>query len=158
MEQGQNGTKKKDNQPTAEERMRIFMQYPGQEFIINDYGKATAVIKFRLGSIEVLDPMSNHNGHFSIPPDEAYVNLKPLGRISDEHKVALEQLCGMKNSRQTLQMILFDLHNRTSIVGPNVHWVQIITDQCREWGYAVPYKNWSVEQLVEFGIYKLSDK
>ena len=27
----------------------------------------------------------------------------------------------------------------------------------QEKGYALPYKNWSVEQLVEFGIYKLID-
>lgn len=35
---------------------------------------------------------------------------------------------------------------------------QPLIDILRELGYVLPYKNWSVEQLVEAGIYKLIDK
>ncbi len=35
--------------------------------------------------------------------------------------------------------------------------IQQALDLLREWGYALPYKNWSVKELEEFGIYKLID-
>lgn len=153
----------KTPKPTIKDKMQIICQYANQllecSFVDARTEKITTTGEIvNMSSPNVLNISVGVNDYdFYLESDEVVILLKSLGSISEEHKSKLEELTGMQKQRQSLQMVLFDLNNGTSIICISIYRVQIIIEQVREWGYAIPYKNWSVLELVEFGIYKLID-
>ncbi len=82
--------------------------------------------------------------------------LNPLSKISNDHCQAIYRILHKTDypatNRPDLDMI--DLRDYIeAYLADEIR--QDVADQLREWGYALPYKQWSVEQLVALGIYKL---
>ncbi len=98
---------------------------------------------------------------------------KPLGKISDEHKLHLANIeqpgdwsilpdGNLYDEKSHYTMFfgddLSDICTQYDNVPGGTERLGIHSlQQLQEWGYALPYKNWSVEELLEFGIYKLID-
>ena len=136
------------------DRMDIFMQYPRQEYFYRgNTVKMLAIYPFE-HKISLSYGFTLLSNEFT----DVSVIVKPLGRIS---KKDAEIICahrygplkegmfwdedGLMNCAASIIHLI--------IIGDKVH--QKTIDFLREQGYALPHKNWSVEELVEFGIYKL---
>ncbi len=159
---------KLSTKPTTTDRIRILQQYSGQTVIQKDYGKcilAGALLpEFSPKEDEdfTVWTFDNHFGHQQHQAESCILELKPLGRISDEDKTIVADICGfplddsyadkIKQGHEIIEA--YRIGQNCVISGGE--WGQMI-DFLREKGYAVPYKNWSVEQLVEFGIFKLTE-
>lgn len=144
-------------QPSIEERLRLFMQYPGQpvEFSITEH--------YYKGTLALVDYVSN--GVKLKGSDALYhVNmcsllLKPLGEISDEDKLHCYHLHSAYckyDETQTYGTYLEAADHVLKQEGiKNMYLRQEPLDFLRSRSYALPYGSHSVEQLVEAGIYKL---
>ncbi len=89
--------------------------------------------------------------------EEVILLKKPLGEISDEEAVELTKIADWKTkTAENGKKIIAGINGPVNgdIHANGKEWWQIL-DFLRERGYALPWKNWSVEQLVEFRIYKL---
>ncbi len=141
-------------------RLQIFLMYHRQPFDDGQYGK------LNYGQILA------HNIHFEGCEEDGYsycicdiplaicsIVLKPLEKISDEHKLSIAKIAypntkwahtvetGGKIVRAQEQSL------REEVISG--FCASQITDQLREWGYATPYKNFSVDDLVEEGVFKI---
>ncbi len=85
--------------------------------------------------------------------------LKSLGEISDQDAynigVLLNPLPTYGNPKKVGQDIAKHILEPNSTYAYNYLMAQKITDFLRSHGYALPYMQWSVEELVEFGIFKI---
>lgn len=98
---------------------------------------------------------------------------KPLSQITNEHKLAIakiempshllnwkvengecfETTTGFKmHFGDTIDRCLVEVDN---IPGGDERLSLHALQQLQEWGYALPHKHYSIEQLVELGIYKI---
>ncbi len=86
------------------------------------------------------------------------INVKPLGRISDEDLIQIAKHHYAHEKLQTREMGKLFLENTvTNSTRKTQLWTAIDLDFLRKQGYAMEYGPWSVEQLVEFGIFKLTE-
>lgn len=164
----------KENQETGlkiavETRLKIFMQYADQQFeyylpgVKNTWFRCTAF--YCLPDCETMTLAQR-----VVPRDKlerVCVRLKTLGGISHAECVEAYDMLftGEKMTpdekegiiRAALgQMRLITYHNRYDSLRYNE--VIKLIDFLRSRGYAMPYGPYSVEQLVEAGIYKLTIK
>jgi hypothetical protein len=89
---------------------------------------------------------------------DQFCELKPLSKITDEDAFNLTKLCWSKywkhhtveNGKHIVSVIL----NKYDDIYESNH-IQIAIDYLRSKGYALPFLNYSVEDLVSFGWVKL---
>ena len=150
--------------PTPAERLQVFLNYHGHNF---DNGRSGYLNYPQILAHKIVIAGSKTDGYTyfiaGYPIQKCSIRLKPLGKISDEDKVFVNKIeselhYGSESGDATYFGKTWDL------CGFIVTLDGISCDLCvasfqylQEKGYALPYKNWSVEQLVEFGIYKLID-
>ncbi len=145
--------------PTSEDRLLIIAHSFGQKCEI-DLGEYPVI---KTGEIESVDSSDktvwvkcyqdfHHYGH----PEQVVLLKKPLGRILDvdDNEMVLNRNTNTIYTPGSRKEIIKEIVRRITANEP-VH-IEII-DFLRSRGYALPYKNWSVEELVELGIYKLID-
>ncbi len=154
------GAKKQDI--SAETRMRIFLQYPFQVFtaIHSGHGGRGQMICLDnlIGTITIKDDRLKYDVFIEF----LSIELKPLGGISDED---LKQITSIAQKKYTAGELtrLFELmeavrHGEAEFNHFWPHCIMEITDYLRSRGYALPWGEYSVDQLVEAGIFKLTDK
>lgn len=143
--------------PNLKEIAAILMQYPFQPVILKD-GRTGRVQNYGPDLINcVCKEAPCHNVVFN---NDISVLVKQLERISKEDSEYVRKLIKGDNVSEILEAINNDLasnciYNRASIL-LSLEGINLI-DYLRERGYALPYKNWSVEQLVAFEVYKLTE-
>ncbi len=153
--------------PTNSELVRIFMQYPDQTFTSHEGYEfdgisncpAISFITFGYGGIIFNDGRGSGRRLGTIS-----VNVKPLKMVSNEDYIKVFQIWVgedfLQNQDKSFiidqgRKIVEKIFSNNRMSDPSVtKWIEII-GFLRERGYALPYKNWSVEELVEFRIYKL---
>jgi len=103
--------------------------------------------------------IKEHNGYKfkvlgdTIYWDDALLELKPLSEISDEDALEVGKIIGNVFTTQDIELIEMGKWKLKN----NVHLENVrISDYLRSKGYALPYMDLSVEQMVEFGWIKLS--
>ncbi len=156
--------------PTTEETVKIMMQYLGQRFvryseILIEPTEIISGCKKQPNSSEIW--IQDDKDECWVPT-AIQVLVKPLESISDEDAIEVAKMYLsereihnyypsksklIERGKSISTSIVFN-DNYTGHPGPRV--IQII-DFLRASGYALPYKNWSVKELEEFGIYKLVD-
>lgn len=147
--------------PSQRERTRIILQYLDQAC---EYGYKLEKNGLISGNtdpfgIQIFQTSNAFIPYVSVNPDLIRLNLKPLGRISDEELIELTKINHFAKEcfcASTGKRILDGLLDITK----SIHYMNLAEqahtlDFLRESGYALPYKNWSVKELEEFGIYKL---
>ncbi len=109
-----------------------------------------------------LSPVKYSKGYVIKEPDVRFryenadvlsLMVKSLGNISKED--ASEVLQIMQEIDGAFGITIEAVMEGIQTITKDARTPFIIVDLLRERRYALPYKNWSVEQLVEFGIYKL---
>jgi len=116
---------------TQETKANIIMLYRGQRVLI----VSNFIEKQRVGY-----------GAWNLGHPDFYLELKPLSEISDEDAKAMEYydaecfLDSLKVKDISIKLSLFE------------------ADFLRSRGYALPYLNKSVDDLVKEGVFKLTDK
>lgn len=147
--------------PNWKDKIQIFMSYAFNQFEFRTNYQKSEVLK---GSIFRFEPPSAiiHYGVGAWGKCEDFsVLVKPLDNISDSDAIEITKMIDCFRGDAPYQYninygrrIVSEMwgFNRHGLYGR--HLLQV-TDYLREKGYALPYKNWSVEQLVEAGIYKL---
>lgn len=155
--------------PTAAERLAIFMHYPGQPL----YLKGKRPGEFIRGPAEAYytDEHEHFGTKISFCGYTSYaahlsIEVKPLSKISEEDAIDLSiAVHGFSNKA------IEENGGRLALVGNGRHLAKFAgeprfmgvtisfhgADFLRRRGYALPYGKWSVEELVEFGIFKLVD-
>lgn len=119
----------------------------------------------------------NNNSHRykvlgdSIYWEEVHLELKPLSEISDEDAVEVTKLTyAMPYPNSTKFTIYLNPFNKKVVSWGDSHWQKYLAerdttqdiynslqaDYLRSKGYALPYMDLSVEQMVEFGWIKLT--
>lgn len=99
---------------------------------------------------EIIDDYNDYDGKNL----HCYQQLvKPLSKISDEDAIAVSEMMGYKvnlvgGGKKITERMLRDWNTWARVTGN-------VIDHLRSRGYALPYGNWSVKELVEFGIFKL---
>ncbi len=148
--------------PIAEEKLRIFLQYYGQKFYRTQYYSqppATVHPGSREDILSIADLAAiDKDPHPNIGKIHDCLLLKPLDKISDPHCREVYKILHKHDYPATSRPDLDIIDIRDYIEAYLADEIrQDVVDQLREWGYALPYKNWSVKELEEFGIYKLID-
>ncbi len=145
------------------------MQYWGQPFEANGL--------FRDGSVEmtigsVYKSGCIRDGYYyglnanneDFPIEECSIKLKPLALISDEDALMVSEIVRGKNiPDEDKEEITRNKHHYTEEfcqrgarpVPTWPHGIIIAADYLRSRGYALPYGEYSVDQLVEAGIFNL---
>lgn len=151
--------------PSVRELRKLFISYLDHEYQskpnISNRGKL--VLKQAVIDIQFLNRFHHMGDDFQF--HEFYILVKPLERISKEECVATYNYLfpthdDVHNDVREFtikaalgQMRIIEFERRYDSLRYNE--VIKLTDYFRELGYALPYKNWSVKDLLEFGIYKL---
>ncbi len=131
------------NEPST--RMKILCQYIGQESTLAGMGTA------RL-SVDLLSGQKNNIADIS-------VLLKSVDHITDDHLLKVFELYNThhmdeKNRLRCAKDLLDNVMACTDKF-LNPFETLAIFDDLRALGYALPYRNWSIAELKDFGIYKL---
>lgn len=86
--------------------------------------------------------------------------LKPLSSITDEDAIEVAKFCHISSHKDNhvlkhegKDLIENYLYRQSNVNG--INWLRVF-DYLRSKGYALPYLNYSIEDLVEAGIYKLT--
>lgn len=150
--------------PTIQERLRIFMQYPSQKIEWREHSGTSLLDIIGFSTKEATESIYFLMGKITRPELlHTSILVKPLMGISDEDLLETclvgitppisvrEKGQILKNKEHIVKSFLDIDTNRLVPIRVAFNYQDIL----REKGYALPYKNWSVAQLVEFGIYKL---
>ena len=147
--------------PLAIDKLRIFMQYPYEHYYFDN---RVAVLEGKVKNINPSDFKIGCDGWtFEITSDHTItVELRLLQKITDQDAIEVAKLCHSGYSHKDDYILIREgkdvienyLNRQSNIYG--LDWLKVF-DYLRSKSYALPYKNWSVEDLVEFGIYKLID-
>lgn len=146
---------------TLDVKSKIFAQYFGSEYIYkNEFGSFKGTIEF------------GHNTKSHIENKNSRILLKKLINISDEDAIEMAKIFGGIDGE-------IILNRPTDLQNNDIHFsVQVYTEEPKftsyttpkywmdgygvkpyQWlvskGYALPYMDYSVEDLVELGVYKL---
>lgn len=127
---------------TPENKVRFFAQYWGQEIQIEK--------RFDGDDLYMSTPLQGINQNSSV--EKRYLELKPLSSISEEDAIEAAKILNTNTEYG------FDLEDYLS----DYEWNNIaplealnVYDYLRSKGYAVPYLNYSVEDLIKLGWIRL---
>lgn len=124
-------------QNTLENKAKFFVQYWGQHVLYFTSDFLRKIDNLTLDSIE----------------NDDYLELKPLSQISDEDASKVCDLIFITNNNLNIQQI-----KQIVILIESNNWNNYkIFDYLRSKGYALPYMDLSVEDLVEYGWIKLKE-
>lgn len=134
---------------TLENKAKFFAQYWGQNILrYHNAGVHTIVDE------NVLNPKKNNIKH-------SWLELTPLSAISDEDAIEVALLCGGANSvshgKEILKAVFGNHFNNRYSSNPPAGYYTDIIDFVRSKGYAVPYLNLTVNQMIEYGWVKLKN-
>lgn len=149
---------------TSDVNAKIFAQYLGAEFMYSGT-KYNSTSKLDLYSIKLMIEDDDFN--------ECTLVLNSLQNISDEDAIEMAEIFGGINSP------IVNLNRPTDLQNEDIHfsvqvfvkepkfmsystpkyWSDVYGVKAYQWltskGYALPYMDYSVEELVELGVYKL---
>ena len=143
-------------------KCRFFAQYFHQE-----------VWRFKDSEEDVLLLIGRNNLYDRIITDNDYLELKPLSNYTDEDAISVEEIWRKSDCRIEKYYKNVEKYKDEIIVGRNLikYWleecklnfenridprtIQNITDYLRSKGYAVPFMEYSVEDLVKMGWVRL---
>lgn len=124
-------------QNTLENKAKFFAQYYGQHVLYFSSDFLRKIDNLTLDSVE----------------NDDYLELKPLSQISDEDASKVCDLIFITNNNLNIQQI-----KQIVILIESNNWNNYkIFDYLRSKGYALPYIDLSVEDLVEYGWIKLKE-
>ena len=134
-------------QNTLENKAKFFAQYFGQHVLYFSSDFLRKIDNLTLNSIE----------------DDDFLELKPLSQISDEDAIEVSKIFGLGHLQGAIKELILSIF-RTSINDSGTtsstngikNWIQVF-DYLRSKGYALPYMDLSVEDLVEYGWVKLKE-
>ena len=135
-------------QNTLENKARFFAQYFGQHVLYFSSDFLRKIDNLTLNSIE----------------DDDYLELKPLSQISDEDAIEVSKIFGLGHLSGAIKELILSIF-RTSINDSGTtsstngikNWLHVF-DYLRSKGYALPWMDLSVEDLVEYGWVKLKEE
>ena len=138
-------------QNILENKARFFAQYWSQKIICFPYNK---------NPIRYDNPNKLLAGTFE---RNAYLQLKPLSQISDEDAIEVSKIFGLGHLSGAIKELILSIF-RTSINDSGTtsstngikNWIQVF-DYLRSKGYALPYMDLSVEDLIEYDWIKLKE-
>ena len=126
---------------TLDKKVKFLSQYWGLD-VLNFYGKLIAV-------------------HHAI--DEKYIGdsflqLKPLESISDEDCLSIAKIINLAHlsPKETLVDLVKDILIKRRNNGKVYLWLNIF-DYLRSKGYAIPFMDLSVQDLIDYGWIKLTE-
>lgn len=120
---------------TLENKAKFFAQYWGQHVLYFSSDFLRKIDSLTLDSVE----------------NDDYLELKPLSQISDEDASKVCDLIFITNNNLNIQQI-----KQIVILIESNNWNNYkIFDYLRSKGYALPYMDLSVEDLIEYGWIKL---
>lgn len=120
---------------TLENKAKFFAQYWGQHVLYFSSDFLRKIDNLTLDSVE----------------NDDYLELKPLSQISDEDASKVCDLIFITNNNLNIQQI-----KQIVILIESNNWNNYkIFDYLRSKGYALPYMDLSVEELIEYGWIKL---
>ena len=124
-------------QNTLENKAKFFAQYLGQYVLYFTSDFLRKIDNLTLDSVE----------------NDDYLELKPLSQISDEDASKVCDLIFITNNNLNIQQI-----KQIVILIESNNWNNYkIFDYLRSKGYALPWMDLSVEDLVEYGWIKLKE-
>ncbi len=146
-------------------RARVFSAYAfGEAKIIpNSRAEKSKLVPFRgVGEYMGSYHYCNTVGQLQVSVKYCSIEVKPLGGISDEDAEKIGSMLnrhysGEKAIRIGKKFIHQYVENRMEALFELYQVIEII-DYLRSRGYALPWGEYSVDQLVEAGIFKLTDK
>ncbi len=164
----------KSEKPTPEERARIFMQYAGQQVFFHDEQKNYPMF----GVINDSKDPNNYyiwdanNDDGGPRVDLCSILVKPLGKISRRECSKLYLAVAKDPSmfskihpsvqEHTVKSALAIMGLITYSEGGEFMFdpqeTICLCQTLLEMGFAFPYKNWSVDDLVQAGVYKFSEE
>ncbi|MES2287667.1 MAG: hypothetical protein V4547_18370 [Bacteroidota bacterium] len=132
---------------TNEIKARIFAQYLGQPIGLTTVSKES--LKYFKTTPSTINLIFEQNQDFK----DVWLILKPLSAITDEDANKIVQLSGGFTYRIESQH--FDVWMKAHSI--YLKECIAITQYLQSKGYALPYMEYSVEDLVKAGIYKLEE-
>lgn len=134
-------------QNTLENKARFFAQYFGQHVLYFSSDFLRKIDNLTLDSIE----------------NDDYLELKHISQISDEDAIEVSKIFGLGHLSGAIKELILSIF-RTSINDSGTtsstngikNWLHVF-DYLRSKGYALPYMDLSVEDLVEYGWIKLKE-
>ena len=124
-------------QNTLENKARFFAQYWGQHVLYFSSDFLRKIDNLTLDSVE----------------NDDYLELKPLSSLTDEDASKVCDLIFITNNNLNIQQI-----KQIVILIESNNWNNYkIFDYLRSKGYALPYIDLSVEDLIEYGWIKLKE-
>ena len=94
-------------------------------------------------------------GGWNLQHPDFFLEVKPFYQITDEYAIELAKLSGLSDDE--MQELMDD--KTDWITSINLNELPLISaDFLRSKGYALPAYGYSVEQLVEEGVFKLKSK
>ena len=132
---------------TLENKARFFAQYYGQHVLYFSSDFLRKIDNLTLDSVE----------------NDDYLELKPLSQISDEDAIEVSKIFGLGHLSGAIKELILSIF-RTSINDSGTtsstngikNWLHVF-DYLRSKGYALPWMDLSVEDLVEYGWVKLKE-
>ena len=132
---------------TLENKAKFFAQYWGQYVLYFTSDFLRKIDNLTLDSVE----------------NDDYLELKPLSQISDEDAIEVSKIFGLGHLSGAIKELILSIF-RTSINDSGTtsstngikNWLHVF-DYLRSKGYALPYMDLSVEDLVEYGWVKLKE-
>lgn len=118
-------------QITPEIKARVFALYWGQKIWTE---------KSNPKCLDVVDAYIDFDPYDSDDFDDAVLLVKQLSSITDEDAIELNKM-----------------HNWTKGVHETKYWYQDEADYLRSKGYALPAFGYSVDELVEAGVFKIKE-
>lgn len=150
--------------PGIQDRIAIFAPHIGQGYVVSVTGRRHKLRGIsehpHSGHVNVVTFYDSGGGRVEIALSMVALEVKSLSKISDEDAKWLFELGGwqpphevkvLSNGQINAYWAGGTQHQR---LHPR-HLSQRQADFLRKKGFAVMYENWSVEELVEFGILKL---
>ena len=133
---------------TLENKARFFAQYFGQHVLYFSSDFLRKIDNLTLDSVE----------------NDDYLELKPLSQISDEDAIEVSKIFGLGHLSGAIKELILSIF-RTSINDSGTtsstngikNWLHVF-DYLRSKGYALPWMDLSVEDLVEYGWVKLKEE
>lgn len=134
-------------QITQEIRQRIFALYWGQAVLIYDTEHAPFFVS-----------------RISIDIEESYLYLTPLHLITDEDAICITQIIfpeyqsplgKVRAGKRFVKNAFLSKSFESMTEIQDTQQILQITDLLRSRGYALPYLNYTVDDLVEDGVFKL---
>lgn len=156
---------------TLENKARFFAQYLNQQVFYQD--RIGNIVSFYLSCGNLtkqvwIVSLEDENFEKNELSCEANINecqliLTPLSHISDEDAIEVSKIFGLGHLSGAIKELILSIfrtsindNGTTSSTNGIKNWIQVF-DYLRSKGYALPYMDLSVEDLVEYGWVKLKE-